>query len=217
MIERDFVLNDGRTLSFHAYSESIIDIPNGKIKYLTRSFETESAIDYVVLYVESTFSEWSPELLDYDTAIEAVTNGELKQYGIVEPVEKTFAELQTEKSNEISSACRAQIYEGYDSDALGAVHHYPAKDRDQSNMIASVTDSYNPDNAPDWTTLFWCMDGSGAWALRPHTASEIRKAGSDGKLSISNATVKNAQLQQLILAATTVAELDAITWHNPPI
>lgn len=119
---------------------------------------------------------------------------------------------QSKKSAEISVACRLHIYGGFESDALGVMHHYPANDRDQSNMIASVTDSYNPANTVGWTTVFWCKDNNDVWDLRPHNATQIRKAGADGKQFIEAAILKNAQLQAQIQQATNEAELDVIAW-----
>jgi hypothetical protein len=80
-------------------------------------------------------------------------------------------------------------------------------------MIASVTDSYNPDNPANWTTLFWCADIAGDWSLRPHTAQQIRQAGADGKAAIQAAIIKNATLQAQIQSATTKEALDLIVWE----
>jgi hypothetical protein len=118
------------------------------------------------------------------------------------------------KSTQMNLACQNTIYAGYDSDALGSTHHYPAKDRDQSNMIASVTSSLNPDNLPTWTIKFWCADSEGVWDLREHTAAQIRKAGSDGNLTKALAIDKNKALQDQIAQATTQEELDAIIFRS---
>jgi hypothetical protein len=128
------------------------------------------------------------------------------------PAPYNLGNEQSKKSAEISVACRLHIYGGFESSALGTVHHYPANDRDQSNMIASVTDSYNPDNLSNWTTLFWCRDANAVWDLVPHTAQQIRKAGADGKRFIEAAILKNAQLQAQIQQATNESELNVIAW-----
>lgn len=210
MIDRDFILPDGRNLKYHQYAESVIDFPLHKIKHIIHSRQVPDQIDFEITYVEVDFTEWSHELVD--DGQNQVQTGVLMHSSMEAPPEQSFEDFRKSKSDQISSACRAQIYDGYDSDALGSIYHYPAKDRDQSNMIASVTDSYNPDHPEGWTTLFWCMDGAGNWALREHTATQIRKAGSDGKLSIEAAVVKNAELQAQIMAASTVEELNAIEW-----
>lgn len=123
-----------------------------------------------------------------------------------------LSQAKSQKSLEIQTACRLHIYQGYNSIALGNLYHYPSKDRDQANMIASVTDSYNPENPPDWTTPFWCNSPNGVWDFRPHTATEIRRVGAAGKAHIAACQLKNAQLQAQIQLATTPEELNSITW-----
>lgn len=118
------------------------------------------------------------------------------------------------KSDAISEACANQIYAGYQSDALGLTHNYPAKDRDQANMTSSVTDSLNPLNDETWQTPFWCADAGGVWECRMHTAAQIQKAGYDGKAHITACLFKNAELQAKIIAATTKEELDVITFRS---
>lgn len=124
----------------------------------------------------------------------------------------SLSELKLEKSELIRMECAKAIIGGYESDALGSTHTYPSKPTDQSNMIASVTDSYNPDNWVGWTTPFWCQDSNGDWTFKNHTPLQIRQAGSDGKTYIAAQQLKNAQLQEQIVLAETQAELDAIQW-----
>jgi hypothetical protein len=116
------------------------------------------------------------------------------------------------KKGDMHKSCRGAIYAGYSSTALGSLHHYPANDKDQVNMIASVTDSYNPANDSNWKTLFWCKDANDVWDYREHTAEQIRKAGADGKAHITAQLSKNALLQSQISEATTLEEIDAIVW-----
>lgn len=125
---------------------------------------------------------------------------------------RTIEVFRSEKSTALNIACRDQIYAGYDSAALGAVHRYPANDKDQVNMIASVASSMYPNLPVDWWTPFWCADTTGAWDYRPHTAAQIQQAGTDGKTAILVALSKNAALQQQLAAAATIADIEAIAW-----
>ncbi len=120
--------------------------------------------------------------------------------------------VKADRSSVLSAACQAQIYAGFQSSALGAVHTYPAKDKDQSNLAASVLSSMYPGLPADWTTPFWCMDGNGVWAFVPHTAAQIQQVGVDGKAAIVSALQKNAALQAQVKAANTVADVEAVTW-----
>jgi hypothetical protein len=124
---------------------------------------------------------------------------------------KTLDELKADKLAELSAACANQIYAGFASSALGTEHIYPALDKDQANLAASVLSSLVPGLPADWTTRFWCKDYAGAWAFRPHTAAQIQRAGLDGKAAIETALQKNATLAAQVQNANE-AGLGAITW-----
>lgn len=122
---------------------------------------------------------------------------------------------KTKKQSELNRDCQAQIFAGYESNALGDVHLYPATNQDQANMVASVTNALYPDLPADWKTAFWCRSQDGEWAYRDHTAAQIRKAGADGKEAISAALLKHSILQAQVMnlsSIATQADLEAITW-----
>lgn len=123
-----------------------------------------------------------------------------------------LSQLKEKQSKLISKACTSAIFKGFESDALGAFHHYPAGEKDQLNMIASVIDSLNPSNNESYLTPFWCADSEGVWDYRLHTKSQIQKAGSDGKAHIVAQISKNAQLQAQIQATINEEELNSIVW-----
>lgn len=125
---------------------------------------------------------------------------------------KRLADAQSAQIAVLSAACQAQIYAGFDSAALGAVHHYPAKDKDQGNLSGSVVSSLLPGLPADWTTPFWCQDSAGAWAFVPHSAAQIQQVGADGKAAIVAALEKNAALAAQVMAAASVAEVQAVVW-----
>ena len=116
------------------------------------------------------------------------------------------------KASAIDTTCRNTILSGFKSSALGAEHHYPAKLTDQSNLSGSIIDSLLPGLSADWVTPFWCMDATGVWEFRLHTATQIQQVGRDGKLAILAAMGKNEQLQSLIALATTLEEINQINW-----
>jgi hypothetical protein len=114
----------------------------------------------------------------------------------------------------LSAACQAQIYAGFESSALGAPHHYPAKDRDQSNLAGSVVASLLPGLPSGWITPFWCMDAAGNWAFKPHTVAQIQRVGADGKAAIVAALERNAILAAQVMdpATDTAEKVAAIVW-----
>jgi hypothetical protein len=123
--------------------------------------------------------------------------------------------LQTAKDRRIAvlkDACRAQIVAGFQSDALGSVHTYPAKELDQANLVGSVVASLIAGADTTWSTPFWCADVEGAWAFVMHTAGQIQQVGIDSKASILMALSKNEALASTVASATTVEQVEAVTW-----
>lgn len=127
------------------------------------------------------------------------------------------AELDDAKTNkiaELSRECQTHIYKGFESSALGTEHHYPALDKDQQNLTASVLDSTLPGLAPDWTTPFWC-EIEGMWAFVPHTVEQIQQVGREGKNAILSAMAQNESLAGQVASITLAqgkAAVAAIVW-----
>lgn len=119
------------------------------------------------------------------------------------------------KIAELSGDCRADIYAGFHSTALGADYLYPAKDTDQQNLASSVLASLLPGQPVDWTTPFWCADAAGVWAFRPHTAQQIQDVGKDAKARILACMTQNMTLAAQVAAAATLEAVQAIVWVSP--
>lgn len=127
----------------------------------------------------------------------------------------SLEEIKSDKISELKAACNQSIQSGYTSDALGATHTYPFKDKDQSNMVASVTDSLLPNLPAGWVTPFWCADANGDWAMRDHDQAQIQKAGSDGKAWIIAHQQKVDSLISQVNNATADTAVNAIDWSFP--
>ncbi|MDL2401241.1 hypothetical protein [Rhizobium mayense] len=112
----------------------------------------------------------------------------------------------------LTAACAAAIIGGYKSSALGSEHTYPSGITDQINMMGSVTASLLPDLAAGWSTPFWCEDEAGEWAFRPHDASQIQQAGSDGKAWIVACQNKLASLSAQVMASISTEDVSKIAW-----
>jgi len=123
----------------------------------------------------------------------------------------TLDQRRAALAQEISVACRAFIEQGFACAALGAPFVYPAKQQDQANLIASVTDSLLFADDPDWLTPFWCADEVGTWDFRMHTRAQIQQVGRAGKASILAAMQRNEILQRQI-AVANAEQLSTITW-----
>jgi hypothetical protein len=64
-----------------------------------------------------------------------------------------------------------------------------------------------------FTTLFYCATGTPAvWAFTPHTAAQIQQVGVDAKAWIQSQQATHATLGAEVMAATTVAAVQAVVW-----
>lgn len=134
------------------------------------------------------------------------------------PVPLTLEGAQLAQIAQLSVDCQNAILAGFDSAALGATHHYPARVQDQANLAASVLRStLSPSQVAGWTTPFWCMDSTGAWSLAAHTPAQIQQVGDDGSAAIIACIVKNQNLVTQVMAvqdmtAMGIAQVQAIIW-----
>jgi hypothetical protein len=110
-----------------------------------------------------------------------------------------------------SAACQSAIEAGFISSALGASHTYPSTPIDQQNLAASVLATLMPGIAANWVTPLMCATGN-VWSYVEHTAVQVQKVGTDGKAVITGFLIHNETLRQQILAATQVADVEALTW-----
>ena len=173
----------------------------------------ETVVIVLPLSTVPDFDPNKPQQPDTYGVADEVEVGWVKQLdGSFTPPSITLDMVKAAKAEELNLACQSQIYAGYISDALGGIYHYPAKLTDQANMVASVTSSLYPNLDTNWTTLFWCMDTNNVWSYKPHTVSQIQKAGADGKAAILAALSKNVSLQELLSAAETVKDAESINW-----
>ncbi|KVZ18647.1 hypothetical protein WT88_29650 [Burkholderia stagnalis] len=153
----------------------------------------------------ATDGQWE----ERETAAFIIVNGQLS----VPNAAVQLAAARAAQLEILNDGCKAAIYAGFTSSALGTAHAYPALDTDQQNLSASVLASLMPNLPSGWTTPFWCCDSSGAWSYAPHTAAQIQQVGQDGKAAILAAIAKKAQLAAQVNAATTIAAVQAIVWE----
>jgi hypothetical protein len=104
----------------------------------------------------------------------------------------------------LTASCGAAIVSGFSSSALGTAYTYPSKQNDQINLIGAVTSGESVD--------FWNCDSAGVWAKRPHTAAQIKQVLSDGKASYQSYSAKLIDLTNIVNAAATVEEVQAVVW-----
>lgn len=119
----------------------------------------------------------------------------------------------TDQVNIVTKSCSDAILAGFQSSALDAAHTYPTQPIDQSNLIGCVTASHQPGLPSTWTCNFWCADGSGNWALTPHTAAQIQQVLADGVTQREAYCSKLVSLvQQIETPNLTIAQIQAVVW-----
>jgi len=220
MIVKEYITPNHATTTYHQVRKVSNDFVNNYTELVVSSFISEAS------YTAKAGVTWTSQLnvpagtlsglnlADCENWLTTYAGSPLVGGSIVLDPNGTLADAQAKQITLISAACSNQIMNGFDSSALGSVYHYPAKDQDQANLVASVLDSTLPNNAADWSTPFWCEDGTGVWAYIPHNAAQIQQVGRDGKLSILTSLSKNQAKATQVMAATTIDAVLAIEWND---
>jgi hypothetical protein len=126
-----------------------------------------------------------------------------------------FATAQAARVAALTAACQAAIVGGFVSEALGAPHTYPSAATDQINMLGRVAQAQID---PATALSFWCASSAGVWAKRAHSAAQMIRVGLDAAAwvvansdRLTGADGAGGLVGQ-VLAATTLAEIEAVTW-----
>ncbi|WP_078125864.1 hypothetical protein [Leptospira alexanderi] len=90
--------------------------------------------------------------------------------------------------------CELKIIAGFDSSALGEIHHYESDREDQLNLIGSV--SLNSE------VLYKCTNSLGLKEYRTHSASEIKQVLNDGAIRKVALLQRAYELKSFIKDAT---------------
>ena len=117
----------------------------------------------------------------------------------------TLPQVQASQSTLMAASCQSAIEAGFGSSALGSAYTYGCQPTDQSNINTLAPIGGN----------LWCENSSGVWALVAHTATEAAQVQKDMAAHIQAQQSTYAKALSDIAAATTVAEVEAITWAAP--
>ena len=216
---KEITTSSGITLKFHVAARVEIDLPANTAVVVVNSYATEETYNAGMMphHQERTGKPlaWLPAPATTQTVEEALTSDSTSlMYGAAlvtgqTPIEK----LRRIKIAELNTQCQQQITAGFSCGALGGPHHYPANAQDQANLVASVTASMLPDNAPDWRTPFWCCDAAGQWSYIDHDAAQIQAVGRAGKAAVTSALARNEALTAQVRGAQTPDDIAAVIWH----
>ena len=117
--------------------------------------------------------------------------------------------MRLDRVSQLRAACQSAIVTGFNSAALGSVHTYPSTETDQRNL-SDVATAAGAATA-GWTTPLWC-EVAGAWALTPHTATQVQQVMADW---IAYRVAQQQRLVTLLGQITSASDpitLAAVTW-----
>ena len=153
----------------------------------------------------------APLIASVESALVTLAASPFANGTIVGDATESLDAIKQRKLQQLSQSAGNQIVQGFMSSALGTPRLYPAKERDQLNLIGSIVESLIPTVPATFSTPFWCAN-AGVWAYENHTKAQVQQVGIDGKASTLAAMSKNATLSQQVIAATTKAAVEAIVW-----
>lgn len=130
--------------------------------------------------------------------------------GPVFTTEQILANNRLDKVQGIKQAVGYAIVAGITSNVLGQPYYYPTTRDDQANLNGLITESLLPGSGDYYK--FWCADNNAVWARRPHTKIQIQSVGKAVSDHVKYQQEKYVQKLADIAAATTLSELEAITW-----
>ncbi len=124
---------------------------------------------------------------------------------VVATADPAIATTKVSQSALMASSCKSAIEAGFSSSALGTANTYGCKSTDQININLAAIGGGN----------LWCANSAGVWALIAHTAAQAQQVQKDMATHIQAQQSTYAKALSDIAAATTVAEVEAITWATP--
>ena len=113
-----------------------------------------------------------------------------------------------QKLTELNDSCSSAIRAGFVSNALGSDHHYStSSNEDQINLTGAV--------ALGADIFYSCTDtATNKKQMRLHTHAQIKKVLSDGASEKTKLMQRYYDKVELVNAATTVEEIEAIVWGD---
>ncbi|WP_439893168.1 DUF4376 domain-containing protein (plasmid) [Ralstonia sp. 25C] len=159
---------------------------------------------------ESKWSMTHAQLMDAQAAGKTITADADGNPIAVDPISlMTLSQVQAAQATKISTACATALTTGFTSSALGVALTYPSQDNDQRNLQSAVSAAATA--SPGWTIPLWCTDGD-HWSFTSHSAAQLQQVNADWLAHRVAAQQKYADLIAKINAASSIEEVQAITW-----
>lgn len=130
-----------------------------------------------------------------------------------------YKQAKLDKITELSNACQLDIIGGFTSNALGALNKYDSTEVDQLNLIGAVTaTSPTPTDLGGYNSVYACrpiingVEQSKQYLLHSHF--QLRQVLADGAAYKLNELLNFNNKRTAVNNATTIAEINAITWSS---
>lgn len=174
---------------------------NINLSSLMEEIENANYVGFHMMYIIDF--ELKVEVLDTFTA--EVSIGELITSHKSNPANSDIARLKASKIAEFVEIAESEIANGFTSNALGDINYYSSGDADQLNLVGAV--------AMDSDLLYASRNTQESESsFKLHTAAQMRQVLIDGAIFKQSILTKNATKKYLVGLATTVDEVDAVTW-----
>lgn len=129
------------------------------------------------------------------------------------PAAILLANTQAIKILELKGACRAEIFAGFDSSALGSLHHYSLSQTDQANLQAAHSMALANQSTPGWSILIQSLAlGEATASYRPHSAPQVMQVATDIVAGKEAALIKLATCITDVQAAVDEVGVNSIVW-----
>lgn len=122
----------------------------------------------------------------------------------------SLEQAKQDRINEINLACEETILSGFISSALGEPHGYDSQIEDQLNLIGAAL-AAAAGQSVEFRCYHGAVTGQKEWHL--HTPQQMQQVYMDGLVYKVTQLKKATTLKNQVNAATTVEEVNGITWQ----
>lgn len=166
-------------------------------------------IDDQGFYLEDLPFPTATDLQRSDVVLELPPDGMIRPKWIgtewIEGGVPDLESLKLEKIRELSTQCNRAIIAGFDSDALGSIHHYSSEPEDQINLLGAFLLQAD--------VIYICTDISGLKQGRLHNINQITQVFNDGATRKQLLIQEFHKLRITAEQAKTSNELTDIGWN----
>lgn len=121
--------------------------------------------------------------------------------------------LKDKKLSDINNSCDKAIVSGFKSSALGEEHFYYSTLEEQSTLNLLINLGVDNQFKAQKITLVDGIETKEARKAYPHTIQQLRDVLADGFTHIATQVAKKDNLETQINNATTIEEVEAISWE----